>query len=56
MEATLFRNIYWFSTDYRALYPRPGVGEHFWVLPQNIFMYNDITPRPESEEKQTNCF
>jgi hypothetical protein len=23
---------------------RPGVGELFWVLPQNIFMYNDITP------------
>jgi hypothetical protein len=21
-----------------------GVGEHFWVLPQNIFVYNDITP------------
>jgi hypothetical protein len=23
----------------------PGVGEHFWVLPQNIFVYNDITPK-----------
>jgi hypothetical protein len=22
----------------------PGVGELFWVLPQNIFVYNDITP------------
>jgi hypothetical protein len=35
---------------------RTGVGKPFWVLPQNIFVYNDITPRPESEEKRTNCF
>jgi hypothetical protein len=33
-----------------------GVGEVFWVLPQNVFVYNDITPRPESEEKRSNCF
>jgi hypothetical protein len=23
---------------------KAGVGEHFWVLPQNIFVYNDIIP------------
>jgi hypothetical protein len=23
---------------------KAGVGEPFWVLPQNIFVYNDITP------------
>jgi hypothetical protein len=22
-----------------------GVGEHFWELPQTIFVYNDITPK-----------
>jgi hypothetical protein len=24
---------------------KPEVGELFWVLPQNIFVYNDITPQ-----------
>jgi hypothetical protein len=41
-------NLGW-DTDYLdfVVFLRPsssGVGELFWVLPQNIFVYNDITP------------
>jgi hypothetical protein len=35
---------------------RAGVGELFWVLPQIYLCTMILPPRPESEEKRTNCF
>jgi hypothetical protein len=37
-------SVEYISVIYGDHHPKSGVGKLFWVLPQNIFVYNDITP------------
>jgi hypothetical protein len=46
---SLFRTIPFLVRNFRDTFPahclsRPGVGELFHLLPQNIFIYVDVTP------------